>query len=205
MDPPAPGSINEVFDRAREGDVAFIKTWLDRGGDVNEVAGEASPVYNRGKTVIMAAAARGQIEMMRLLVSRGADVNFVRAGFAGAARGANITILALVGFYAFGAGALLEGALVDSRDRSGRAPVAALVTDRLERGSHRTDRAVVLGKNGPKPKRLLRSRISLSLCLSIVPLQGPPFSHVCLYRDEQDEAKPRLVAAAKLASSVLRR
>ena len=185
MDPPAPGSINEVFDRAREGDVAFIKTWLDRGGDVNEVAGEASPVYNRGKTVIMAAAARGQIEMMRLLVSRGADVNFVRAGFAGAARGANITILALVGFYAFGAGALLEGALVDSRDRSGRAPVAALVTYRLERGSHRTDRAVVLGKNGPKPKRLLRSRISLSLCLSIVPLQGPPLFHVCLYRNGQ--------------------
>ena len=81
MDPAAPGSIDEVFDRAREGDVAFIKTWLDCGADVNEVAGEASPVYNRGKTVIMAAAARGQIEMMRMLVSRGADVNFVREAF----------------------------------------------------------------------------------------------------------------------------
>ena len=59
----------------------------------------------------------------------------------------------------------------------------------------------VLGKNGPKPKRLLRSRISLSLCLSIVPLQGPPFSHVCLYRNGQGTR--RLAALAGLLSSDL--
>src|SRR5262245_54180886 len=61
--------LNEdLLAAARKGDVAIVKTLLDKGTDVN-----AKSPY--GATPIFFAAQNGHIDVLRLLIERGGDVN----------------------------------------------------------------------------------------------------------------------------------
>ena len=64
----APPSAEELFDAARRGDRARVAQLLEAGVDVN-----AKARYDA--TALMFAADRGHLEIVRLLVERGADVN----------------------------------------------------------------------------------------------------------------------------------
>ena len=64
----APPPAEELFDAARRGDRARIVQLLDAGVDVNSKA-------RYDATALMFAADRGHLEIVRLLVERGADVN----------------------------------------------------------------------------------------------------------------------------------
>lgn len=63
------GQLEEqLFEAARTGDIAKVKTLLDQGVDVN--------TKNRyGATALSYASDKGHIELARLLIERGADVN----------------------------------------------------------------------------------------------------------------------------------
>lgn len=66
---PAAADLNEtLWEAARAGDVARIAAALDKGAEVN-----AKARYN--VTALIFAATNGHVEAVRLLVSRGADVN----------------------------------------------------------------------------------------------------------------------------------
>ena len=66
---PAAADLNEtLWEAARAGDVARIAAALDKGADVN-----AKARYN--VTALIFAATNGHVEAVRLLVSRGADIN----------------------------------------------------------------------------------------------------------------------------------
>ena len=65
---------------AANGDAQAVAAWLDEGGGV-----DARCVERFGATLLMAAAARGQEAMVRMLLQRGASVNlqdFLRASSA---------------------------------------------------------------------------------------------------------------------------
>jgi ankyrin repeat protein len=65
---PAPAPAEELFDAARRGDRARVARLLDGGLDVN----------TKGRydaTALTFAADKGRLEVVRLLVERGADVN----------------------------------------------------------------------------------------------------------------------------------
>jgi len=64
---PAP-IVEELFAAARAGDAARVTAALDKGADVN-----ARTRY--GATALMFAADKGHVEIMKLLLARGADVN----------------------------------------------------------------------------------------------------------------------------------
>lgn len=75
--PPAKQQLNEqLWEAARKGDAAAVKTLLDRGADVN-----ARFRYNQ--TPLFKAAERGHVEVIKVLLERGADVN-VKDSFYGA-------------------------------------------------------------------------------------------------------------------------
>lgn len=65
----SPPDINEFLQAAERGDVAQLRTLLERGADVN--AGQPGS----GITALMGAAAGGHLEAVRLLLEEGADVN----------------------------------------------------------------------------------------------------------------------------------
>ena len=67
--PPDPATFGN---RVEEGDLAQVRAWLDAGLDPNSLA-------DRIGTGLMIAAWRGDIPMMELLVTRGADVNRANA------------------------------------------------------------------------------------------------------------------------------
>ena len=74
----------EVFTAALKGDITAVKNWLAQGGDPNEGLEQRTQtgfyVYQAGTTLLMVAAYRGRLDVVRLLVDdHGADVN-VRAG-----------------------------------------------------------------------------------------------------------------------------
>jgi ankyrin repeat protein len=58
----------EFFAAARKGDVAAVKAFLDAGVDVNSKT-------RYGATALSYACDKGHVEVVRLLVERGADVN----------------------------------------------------------------------------------------------------------------------------------
>jgi len=75
QDPKA--ALNEqLWEAARKGDPAEVKTLLDKGADVNAK-------FRYGTTALFKAAERGHTEVVKLLIERGADVN-VRDTFYGA-------------------------------------------------------------------------------------------------------------------------
>jgi outer membrane protein assembly factor BamB len=67
---PAPSApaADELLDAVRDDDVARVRAALDKGADVN-----AKTRY--GTTALTFAAGRGNLEIIKLLVERGADVN----------------------------------------------------------------------------------------------------------------------------------
>ena len=58
----------EFFAAARKGDTAAVKTFLDKGVDVNSKT-------RYGATALSYACDKGHVEVVRLLIERGADVN----------------------------------------------------------------------------------------------------------------------------------
>ena len=71
----------EVFNAALRGDHAAIHNWLAQGGDPNEGIEQTINLHGSfepGSTLLMAAARRGHLDVVRRLVDAGADVN-VRA------------------------------------------------------------------------------------------------------------------------------
>jgi outer membrane protein assembly factor BamB len=71
--PQSPGTnTDELFAAARAGDPARVKAALDKGADVN-----ARTRY--GATALTYAADRGALDVVKLLVERGADINAVDA------------------------------------------------------------------------------------------------------------------------------
>jgi ankyrin repeat protein len=73
----AQNTNEEFFAAARKGDAAAVKAFLDKGTDVN-----AKTQY--GATALAYACDKGHVEVVRLLIERGADVN-VRDTFYGEA------------------------------------------------------------------------------------------------------------------------
>src|SRR5215216_1981010 len=65
----------EFFAAARRGDAAALKAFLDKGVDVNSKT-------RYGATALSYACDKGHVEVVRLLIERGADVN-VRDTFYG--------------------------------------------------------------------------------------------------------------------------
>ena len=69
--------------------LAKIQTWIERGGDVNGEAdpalvegtdlgnGHEVPVVYSGNRLLTVAAECGRVDVMRLLLANGADVNYV--------------------------------------------------------------------------------------------------------------------------------
>jgi cytochrome c len=64
-----PAQAGQLVDLAKNGDVAGVTTALDNGAAVDEIDG--------GVTALYIACEKGNLELARLLVSRGADVNIV--------------------------------------------------------------------------------------------------------------------------------
>ena len=79
----------EVFNAAAKGEIAIIQNWLAEGGDPNEGVQQMFSLpranlhvcgnFERGSTLLMPAASKGRLDVLRLLVAHDADVN-VRAG-----------------------------------------------------------------------------------------------------------------------------
>jgi len=96
----------------RTNDVATAAAWLDKG--VEPVTRDVT-----GLTALMLAAGRGSLEMVRLLVERGAPVDEREAR-----KGLSALHFACSGGYPAVAAYLLEqGAAADSRDKLGRTAV----------------------------------------------------------------------------------
>ena len=72
-----------VYFASLNGDVTTVKNWLAQGGDPNQILtrGILSPhdvdhvAHHAGTTLLMAAACMGRLDLVRLLVDHGADVN----------------------------------------------------------------------------------------------------------------------------------
>lgn len=64
-----PAQASELVDLAKNGDIAGVTSVLDGGAAVDEVDG--------GITALYVACEKGNLELVRLLVSRGADVNLM--------------------------------------------------------------------------------------------------------------------------------
>jgi len=67
---------NQMWEAARQGDVAAVTALLDKGADVNAK-------FRYGATALFKAAERGHTEVVKLLLARGADVS-VKDTFYGA-------------------------------------------------------------------------------------------------------------------------
>ena len=69
----------EVFTAALKKDMTAVQDWLAQGGNPNEGLEQRTQtgfyVYQAGTTLLMVAAYRGRLDVVRLLVEAGADVN----------------------------------------------------------------------------------------------------------------------------------
>ena len=67
------------FTAALKGDMTAVQVWLAQGGDPNEGIEQRTQtgfyVYQPGTTLLMVAAYRGRLDVVRRLVEAGADVN----------------------------------------------------------------------------------------------------------------------------------
>ena len=64
------GLPEDVLLAADRGEGQPVVAWLDEGGGVDAPCAES-----KGMTLLMAAAAQGQVAMVRMLLQRGASVN----------------------------------------------------------------------------------------------------------------------------------
>ena len=72
------GLSENVFYAAIVGDIDFIKNWHVQGGDPDQGLDrefDDGVIYEQGTTLLMVAAYRGRLDVVRLLVEAGADVN----------------------------------------------------------------------------------------------------------------------------------
>jgi cytochrome c len=87
-----PAQASELVDLAKIGDIAGVSSVLDGGTAVDELAGGVSALY--------VACEQGNLELARLLISRGADVNLLvrlqRTPLYGAIKGAYADIVELL-------------------------------------------------------------------------------------------------------------
>ena len=74
----------ELFNAAAKGEIATVQNWLVEGGDPNQAIEQAihhdGSSYDPGSTLVMAAASRARLEVLRRLVEAGADVNVICTG-----------------------------------------------------------------------------------------------------------------------------
>lgn len=128
---------DQLYEAARKGDVAEVKSLLDKGADVDAK-------FRYGATALFKAAERGHTEVVRLLLERGADAKvqdtFYRAtAMTWALDKKHIEVVRL---------------LLDKD--------ASAVDDVLLTGAREPDAAVLalaLGKGGAKPETLTRALI----------------------------------------------
>ena len=76
-------SLGEVLNAADRGDVDCVRRWIDGGGDTNSacrgtVRTPSGADYHEGETPLMVAAMAGRLDVIRMLVQAGADVNITR-------------------------------------------------------------------------------------------------------------------------------
>ncbi|MEO7223485.1 MAG: ankyrin repeat domain-containing protein, partial [Devosia sp.] len=87
-----PAQASELVDLAKSGDIAAVTSALDGGAAVDEIDG--------GVTALYVACEKGNVELARLLISRGADVNLMvklqRTPLYGAIKGGYADIVKLL-------------------------------------------------------------------------------------------------------------
>jgi ankyrin repeat protein len=128
---------NGLVNAANDGDLAAVRSWLDRGADVNA----GSPALNT-ETALMRAAANGRRDIAQFLLARGADPNVRHTGI-GQLQGRTALLFAIDNSGAGVVGLLLDaGADINAKDALGETPL----TLALERG--RPDLARVLVDRG---------------------------------------------------------
>ena len=76
---------DEIDTAVNEGNVSAVVAWLDAGGDVNDVMGENTEQFIEGDNMLMAlgdarSVTSRTVELAKLLLQRGADVNRVAGG-----------------------------------------------------------------------------------------------------------------------------
>ena len=71
----APDEICAAILRGEEADVATVRQWLDTGGDANAKCPGLAYEFP-WESVLQRAARRGNTEILSLLLSRGADIDF---------------------------------------------------------------------------------------------------------------------------------
>lgn len=64
-----------LIEAAARGDLAAVRRALDAGASVNATAGARDGGSGRGRNAVLAATQGGHVEVARLLIERGADVN----------------------------------------------------------------------------------------------------------------------------------
>ena len=74
----APDEICVAIFRGEEADVATVRQWLDTGGDANAKC--PGTLGTPWESVLQRAARRGNTEILSLLLSRGADIDFTDPG-----------------------------------------------------------------------------------------------------------------------------
>jgi ankyrin repeat protein len=135
-------ALNEqLYEAARKGDAAEVKSLLDKGADVNAK-------FRYGATALFKAAERGNTEVVKVLIERGADVN-VKDTFYGATalswalqKGHTGVILAILSKSAEEAGdVLLTGVgsgnaeLVSAALATGKVPAETMTAALVQAGS----------------------------------------------------------------------
>jgi len=153
-------TLNEqLYEAARKGDAAEVRTLLDKGADVNAK-------FRYGATALFKAAERGHTEVVKTLIERGADVT-VKDTFYGATaitwaldKGHTGVVRAILSKSAEGAGdVLLAGVrsgnvdLVSAALETGKVEAQALTGALVAAGSDEKKAAIVemLKKAGAQP------------------------------------------------------
>jgi ankyrin repeat protein len=153
-------ALNEqLYEAARKGDAAEVKSLLDKGADVNAK-------FRYGATALFKAAERGNTEVVKVLIERGADVN-VKDTFYGATalswalqKGHTDVILAILSKSAEEAGdVLLTGVssgnaeLVSAALATGKVPAETMTAALVQADSDAKNAPIVelLKKAGAQP------------------------------------------------------